>query len=94
VGHPPATDLTDKDIGTAIATFQGSGANARYKGDAGGHKNSGVYMGKSVGGFWMADQWPGQRPVNIRFVPTNDGNNPGNASMQGSAYSVILVKEQ
>jgi len=86
-----ATDLTDKDIGTAIATFQGSGADARYKSDAGGHKNSGVYMGTSVGGFWMADQWPGQKPVTIRFVPTTDHNNPDNASMNGSAYSVILV---
>ena len=86
-----ATDLTDKDIGTAIATFQGSGDKARYKSDAGGHKNSGVYMGTSVGGFWMADQWPGAKPVSIRFVPTTDHNNPDNASMQGSAYSVILV---
>jgi len=88
-----ATDLTDKDVGTAIATFQGSGAAARYKSDAGGHKNSGVYMGRSVGGFWMADQWPGQKPVTIRFVPTNDHNNPNNASMNGSAYSVILVRK-
>jgi len=86
-----ATDLTDKDIGTAIATFQGSGDKARYKSDAGGHKNSGVYMGRSVGGFWMADQWPGQKPVTIRFVPTTDHNNPDNASMNGSSYSVILV---
>jgi RHS repeat-associated protein len=86
-----ATDLTDKDIGTAIATFQGSGDKARYKSDADGHKNSGVYMGRSVGGFWMADQWPGQKPVTIRFVPTTDHNNPDNASMNGSSYSVILV---
>jgi hypothetical protein len=86
-----ATDLTDKDIGTAIGTFQGSGADARYKSDAGHHKNSGVYMGQSVGGFWMADQWPGQKPVTIRFVPTVDHNNPDNASMNGSSYSVIRV---
>jgi RHS repeat-associated protein len=55
-----ATDLTDKDIGTAIATFQGSGVAARYKSDAGGHKNSGIFMGTSVGGFWMADQCRGK----------------------------------
>jgi hypothetical protein len=42
----------------------------------------------------MADQWPGAKPASTWFVPTKDGNNPGNASMQGSAYSVILVKEQ
>jgi hypothetical protein len=86
-----ATDLTDKDIGTAIGTFQGSGDKARYKADEGGHKNTGVYMGQSVGGFWMADQWPGQKPVTIRFVPTVDHNNPDNASMNGSSYSVIQV---
>jgi hypothetical protein len=86
-----ATDFTDKDIGTAIATFQGNGADARYKSDAGGHKNSGVYMGRPVGGFWVADQWPEQNPITIRFVPTDDHNNPDNASMNGNSYGAILV---
>jgi hypothetical protein len=53
--------------------------------------NTGTYMGQSVGGFWMADQWPGQKPVTIWFVPTHNTNNPDNASMNGGSYSVILV---
>jgi len=89
-----ATDLTDKDIGTAIATFVGSGDAARYKADKAGHKNSAVFMGKSVGGIWVADQWPGQTPVRIWFMATHDPKNPNNASMNASHYSVILVPKK
>jgi len=86
-----ATDLTDKDIGTAIATFVGNESNARYGGTP---QNSGVFMGRSVGGIWFADQWPkgdGNKPVSIWFMPTSDSRNPGNSAMSASYYRVIIV---
>ena len=87
-----ATDLTDEDIGTAIATFVGSGSNARYGGTP---PNSGTFMGRSVGGIWFADQWPkgdGNKPVSIWFMPTSNLRNPGNTAMSAQYYSVIIVK--
>jgi RHS repeat-associated protein len=81
-----ATDLTDKDKGIAIATF---GPDGRYP--TSGARNSAVFMGTSVGGIWVADQWPEQKPVTIWFMPTNNLNNPDNPSMNASAYSVIVV---
>jgi hypothetical protein len=86
-----ATDLTDNDIGTAIATFVGDGDKARYTADANGHKNSATFMGRGVGGIWVADQWPGQTPVRIWFMAAHDPNNPNNSSMNASSYSVIRV---
>ena len=86
----PAMQLTDKnDVGTAIAT---PGPDGRYP--QSGARNSGVWMGQSVGGFWMADQWPNQQPMKIRFVPEHDSNNPDNPSMNGSAYKVIVIPNQ
>ena len=49
-----ATDLTDNDIGTAIGTF---GSDGRYP--TSGHMNSATFMGASIGGIWVADQWSG-----------------------------------
>jgi hypothetical protein len=88
-GGKPATELTDKDRGTAIATFQkGADGQWHYLPDADGHKNSGTFMGTSTKGtFWMADQWPGQKPVST----WNVGNNPNNASMNAGSYRVIIV---
>jgi hypothetical protein len=90
-GGKPASELTDKDKGTAIATFvKGHDGKWRYLPDANGHMNSGTFMGKSTNGtFWMADQWPapGQKPVTI----WNVGSNPNNASMNAASYRVIIV---
>jgi RHS repeat-associated protein len=83
-----ATDLTDDDIGLAIATFEGSGSNARYTGD---HRNSATFMGRGVSGIWVADQWPQGKPTSIWFMPTYDPNNPDNASMNAASYRVIIV---
>jgi hypothetical protein len=85
----PASELTDKDKGTAIATFQmGADGQWHYLPDAGGHKNSGTFMGTSnKGTFWMTDQWPGQKPVSTWTV----GSNPSNASMNATSYRVIIV---
>ena len=90
-GGKPASELTDKDKGTAIATFiKGSDGEWHYLPDSGGHKNSGAFMGTSTKGtFWMADQWPGgQKPVSI----WNVGSNPNNASMNAASYRVIIVQ--
>jgi len=88
-GGKPASELTDKDKGTAIATFiQGSDGKWHYLPDSGGHKNSGTFMGTSTKGtFWMADQWPQGKPVSI----WNVGSNPDNASMNAASYRVIIV---
>ncbi len=88
-GGKPASELTDKDKGTAIATFiKGSDGQWHYLPDSGGHKNSGTFMGTSTKGtFWMADQWPAQKPVTI----WNVGSNPNNASMNAASYRVIIV---
>jgi RHS repeat-associated protein len=88
-GGKPASELTDKDKGTAIATFQkGADGQWHYLPDSGGHKNSGTFMGTSTNGtFWMADQWPGQRPVRV----WNVGNDSDNASMNAASYRVIIV---
>jgi hypothetical protein len=89
-GGKPASELTDKDKGTAVATFiKGSDGEWHYLPDSGGHKNSGTFMGTSTKGtFWMADQWPGgQKPVSI----WNVGSNPNNASMNAASYRVITV---
>jgi len=89
-GGKPASELTDKDKGTAIATFvKGPDGVWRYLPDAGGHKNSGTFMGPSTNGtFWMADQWPaGQEPVTI----WNVGRNSNNASMNAASYRVVIV---
>ena len=89
-GGKPASELTDKDQGTAIATFiQGSDGQWHYLPDTGGHMNSGTYMARSTNGtFWMADQWPqGQKPVST----WNVGSNPNNASMNAGSYRVIIV---
>jgi RHS repeat-associated protein len=92
-GGKAATDLTDNDIGTAIATF---GPNGHYPGP-GEARNSATFMGRGVGGIWVADQWPkndGNQPVRIWFMQTNDQRNPGNASMNASSYRVITVPNQ
>lgn len=88
-GGKPASELTDKDKGTAIATFvKGSDGEWHYLPDSGGHKNSGTFMGTSTNRtFWMADQWPGQKPVSI----WNVGNDSDNASMNAGSYRVIIV---
>lgn len=89
-GGKSASDLTDKDKGTAIATFEkGSDGEWHYLPDSGGHKNSGTFMSKSTNGtFRMADQWPdGQKPVST----WNVGSNSNNASMNAASYRVILV---
>jgi hypothetical protein len=86
----PASKLTDKDKGTAIATFvKGPDGKWLYLPDANGHMNSGTFMGTSTKGtFWMADQWPkGQKPVSI----WNVGSNPDNPSMNAASYRVIVV---
>jgi hypothetical protein len=85
----PASELTDKDKGTAIATFiKGSDGEWHYLPDSGGHKNSGTFMGTSTKGtFWMADQWPQGKPVSI----WNVGSNPNNASMNAASYRVVTV---
>ncbi len=89
-GGKPASELTDKDKGTAIATFvEGSDGKWRYLPDANGHMNSGTFMGTSTKGtFWMADQWPQGKPVSI----WNVGSNPNNASMNAASYRVIIVQ--
>ena len=89
-GGKAASELTDKDKGTAIGTFiKGPDGEWHYLPDSGGHKNSGTFMGTSTKGtFWMADQWPkGQKPVSI----WNVGSNPNNASMNAASYRVIIV---
>jgi hypothetical protein len=88
-GGKPASELTDKDKGTAIATFvKGSDGKWRYLPDANGHMNSGTFMSKSTNGtFWMADQWPQGKPVTIWNVTSN----PNNASMNAASYRVIIV---
>jgi RHS repeat-associated protein len=88
-GGKPASELTDKDKGTAIATFvKGPDGEWRYLPDANGHMNSGTFMGTSTKGtFWMADQWPQGKPVSI----WNVGSNPNNASMNAASYRVIIV---
>jgi hypothetical protein len=88
-GGKPASELTDKDKGTAIATFvKGPDGKWRYLPDANGHMNSGTFMSKSTNGtFWMADQWPQGKPVTIWNVTSN----PNNASMNAASYRVIIV---
>jgi hypothetical protein len=90
-GGKPASELTEADKGTAIATFQkGADGQWHYVGDADGHKNSGTFMGPSTKGtFWMTDQWPAQKPV----TTWNVGNTSSNASMNANSYRVIIVPD-
>lgn len=92
-GGKPASELTDKDKGTAIATFiKGPDGEWHYLPDSGGHRNSGTFMGTSTNGtFWMADQWPQGKPVSIWNVGSSVGSNPNNASMNPASYRVIIV---
>jgi hypothetical protein len=85
-----STDLTDDDIGLAIGTAVGQGANARYPTD--GDQNSGIFMGRGVGGIYLADQWPSGKPISIRFLPTHDPNDQSHSphrSDNADAYYVI-----
>jgi hypothetical protein len=84
-----ATDLTDADIGLAIATFVGSGSKARFPKD--GNQNSAVFMGKGIGGIWVADQWPSGKPTTIWFMPTHNFRNPDTRSVNAETYRVIIV---
>jgi hypothetical protein len=93
-----ALDLTDADIGTAIATFDSTG-HYPSDGDPLG-KNSAIFMGRGAqGSIWVVDQWPvgdGPRGTHQPFlheVIYHDPNEkvPSLRSNNSNAYYVIRV---
>jgi len=91
-----ALELTDDDIGLAIATFASSGptdSNGRYP--TNGDQNSGIFMGRSAGGIWLLDQWPSGKAPSVRFLPTHDPNDSlhPDRSNNADAYYVIRVPQ-
>jgi RHS repeat-associated protein len=92
----PATELTDADKGTAIATFD---ENGQYF-PTSVEKNSGIYMGTSTkGSFHFVDQWPTRtdhgRVIREAVPPQERTLSPNGAypSDNSNAYYVILVPE-
>lgn len=68
-------------VGTAIATFDGSG---RYANALDGSSHAAIYLGQNAQGLIVEDQWAGQ-VAHQRVIPWS-GNN---ASNSGSAFRVI-----
>jgi hypothetical protein len=96
-----AMQLTDKDIGLAIATFESSGpsdTNGHYP--RGHDKNSGIFMGSGYGGIWIVDQWPANaaqnRPSNVapflHFIPNYDPNNTRHPSRSDNADAYYVIR--
>jgi RHS repeat-associated protein len=96
-----AMQLTDKDIGLAIATFESSGpsdTNGHYP--KGHDKNSGIFMGTGYGGIWIVDQWPANaaqnRPSNVapflHFIPDYDPNNTRHPSRSDNADAYYVIR--
>jgi hypothetical protein len=95
-----AMELTDADIGLAIATPDSSGHYPSDSDPLG--KNSAIYMGSGYGGIWVVDQWPANpdmnRPNNVppflHFIPNYPADNTRHPSRadNADAYYVIFGK--
>ena len=67
-------------IGTAVATFNGSGGTygtAGSPGGASGFSHTGLYMGQDSGGVYLLDQYNGSGGAAIRYYATGAGLESG-----------------
>ncbi len=80
---PAVQGNTGLQPGTVIATFA---ANGRYTSATDGSSHSAIYIGQTVEGVQVLDQWRG-RPASVRTIPwTNPG---GTAADNGKRYFVV-----